>query len=129
MVTARNDLFHFERTFNSPFTIEGHRMVWFSILENLTHGIFFPEAIIISPSGVSKEQRTSDSNLLKLKKYFELVKKSLQINDSDTINIYDLTIAESTSDLDSENSFSEEIILNTQDDLLNQEITLSGDVL
>ena len=82
MVTARNDLFHFERTLNNHFTIEGHRMVWFSILENLTHGIFFPEAIIISPSGVSKEPSTSDSNLLKLKKYFELVKRSLQADSS-----------------------------------------------
>ena len=129
MVTARNDLFHFERTFNSPFTIEGHRMVWFSILENLTHGIFFPEAIIISPSGVSKEPRTSDSNLLKLKKYFELVKSSLQINDSDTLNIYELTMTEPTRDLDSENSLSEEITLSTQDNLLNQEVDLAGDVL
>lgn len=129
MVTARNDLFHFERTFNSPFTIEGHRMVWFSILENLTHGMFFPEAIIISPNGVSKEPRISDSNLLKLKKYFELVKSSLQINDSDTINIYELTIAESPNDLDSENSLSEGITLSTQDSLLNQEVALAGDIL
>ena len=129
MVTARNDLFHFERTFNSHFTIEGHRMTWFSILENLTHGMFFPEAIIISPSGVSKEPRTSDSNLLKLKKYFELVKSSLQINNSDTINIYELTMTESTSGLDNENSLSEGIVLSTQDNLLNQEVALAGDIL
>lgn len=129
MVTARNDLFHFERTFNRLFTIEGHRMVWFSILENLTHGMFFPEAIIISPNGISKEPRISDSNLLKLKKYFELVKNSLQINDSDSINIYDLTIAESTRNLNSENLLSEEIILNTQDNLINQEISLFGEAL
>lgn len=126
MVTTRNDLFHFERTFNGPFTIEGHRIVWFSILENLTHGIFFPEAIIISPSGVSKEPRTSDSNLLKLKKYFELVKQSLQADSSDTINVYELTMSGSPSDLDSGDSLSEGIELSTQDDTLDQEVTLAG---
>ena len=124
MITARNDLFHFERTFDSHFTIEGHRMVWFSILENLTHGIFFPEAIIISPSGVSKEPRTSDSNLIKLKQYFKLVKQSLQTESSDTINVYELTKPESSSGFDSGGSLDEGIVTHTHD----QEVVVTGEI-
>ena len=101
MVTARNDLFHFERTFAGGPTIEFHRMIWFSILENLTHGMFFPEGIIITPSGVSREPMTSDSNLMKLKKYLKLVQDSLVQEDTDTINVYAVRMADSVSSYDS----------------------------
>jgi hypothetical protein len=94
LVTARNDLFHFERTFDSGFTIFGHRLVWFSIIENLTHGIFFSEGIVVSQNGVSIEPVTSASDLSKLKQYLKLVQSSIEQESSDTINVYKITMAD-----------------------------------
>ncbi len=117
MVTARNDLFHFERTFDSGFTIFGHRSVWFSILENLTHGMFFLEGILITPGGVSREPMTSDSNLMKLKEYLKLVQDSLVEESTDTINVYELRMADSVGSHDDSDSSSVELVGDVADDV------------
>jgi hypothetical protein len=105
LVTARNDLFHFERTFDGDSTIFGHRFVWFSILEKLTHGMCFLEAI----NGVSREPMTSDSDLFKLKEYLKLVQNSIKQEESDTINVYKITMS------DSEHSFKDKASVHIED--------------
>lgn len=107
IVMHRNNLFHFEKTFGGEAKIFSQRSDTFSVIENLTQGMFFQEAIILSKAGAATGQCTRESRLLKLKKYFALIQKSLEESALDIINQYDLMNPPSD-DSDSEDPLSEE---------------------
>ena len=104
IISARNNLCHFEQIFNKNFTIETQRESFLSRIESLTHGTLFPEAITINDNSISKAPLRKKSHLSKLKKYLKIVKESIQKDNSDTINAYQLIedeyISESDSDSD-----------------------------
>lgn len=89
-VQVRHQMFHFERVFNGE-DIFLSRMIWFSMIQNMTHGMFFPEAIVISPDGVSKQEMFSESSLEKLTKFMVTLKNDLARN-PDTLNMYMATL-------------------------------------
>lgn len=89
-VQIRHQMFHFEQVFNGE-DIFLSRMIWFSMIQNMTHGMFFPEAIVISPDGVSKQEMFSESSLEKLTKFMVTLKNDLGRN-PDTLNMYMATL-------------------------------------
>jgi uncharacterized protein with HEPN domain len=86
-INYRNNMFHFEDFFYGYYR-EGHRELefcrelWFSGIQNMTHGIFFPNAI--------KEAMFGDCKLEKLKEFLKFMQADLN-RDPDKLNMYILT--------------------------------------
>ncbi len=91
-IQIRHQIFHFERAFQGD-NIALCRELWFSMIQNMTHGMFFPEAIVLSPEGVSKQEMFGESSLQKLAKFMKALKQDLG-RDPNTLNIYMIMLAQ-----------------------------------
>ncbi|MBA8667709.1 hypothetical protein H1Q59_07385 [Holosporaceae bacterium 'Namur'] len=74
-IKMRNQIFHFERVFREPMSIEFCREIWFSVIQDLTHGMF---------PGVPTQ-------LGEIEKFRDTLKNDL-VRDENTLNMYEAEI-------------------------------------
>lgn len=92
-IVIRNDIFHFERVFQGGPTVGFSRMLWFSAIQNLTFGTYFPEAIVISRQNVSRQPMMSDPTTRELSKLRDTLAADLP-RDDDFLNMYEAEVKE-----------------------------------
>ena len=90
-ILMRNDIFHFERVYRGGFHVNGLRMIWFSSIQDLTHGTFFPEAIVLSRTGATREAVMSNPTSQELQKLRDVMVKDLP-RDENSINMYEAEV-------------------------------------
>ncbi len=92
-IEMRNEMFHFERTFRMGENLTFVRMIWFSSIQQLTFGTYFPDAIVIAPSGTRIESSVSNPSVQELQRLRDLMIKDLP-RDEHSLNMYEAEVKE-----------------------------------
>jgi hypothetical protein len=92
-IGMRNEMFHFERTFRMGENPVFVRMIWFPSIQQLSFGTYFPDAIVISPSGSRTEASMSNPSSKELQKLRNAMAKDLP-RDENSLNMYEAEVKE-----------------------------------
>ena len=92
-IAMRNEMFHFERTFRMMEYLPPLRMSWFSSIQQLSFGTYFPNAIVMSPSVTRIVPSMSSASVQELQRLRDLIAKDLP-RDEHSLNLYEAEVKE-----------------------------------